>query len=77
MKKMPLLTIGISKLNNTICCNNIGNNHIFITGISGYGKTYLNLNFAKQALEQGISVVAIDVGNSFTPSHLPDAFKEA
>jgi hypothetical protein len=63
--------IGISKTGKVVMCSENGNKHITITGASGTGKTYLNCVFILQAIAQGIPVVVIDVGNSFSKKHLP------
>lgn len=56
--------------------NNNANNHIFITGKSGTGKTHLIYILTVQAIYENIPVVVLDVGNSFNYYRLPDNMKE-
>ncbi|MBR1442721.1 MAG: type IV secretion system DNA-binding domain-containing protein [Firmicutes bacterium] len=52
------------------------NNHIFIAGASGSGKTYFLQKEVMNAVENGKSCVIIDTGNSFSSDELKQELKE-
>jgi hypothetical protein len=72
--KQPV--IGTSKLGNTIACSDFGNRHVTITGSSGFGKSHLGYTLALQALAEGMPVVVLDLGSTWTEIQLPQAVKD-
>lgn len=75
MKKLSL-KIGQNYKSEIIKTTPEPNNHMFVLGRSGSGKTYKLICSALEAISQGKSVISIDLANSFDISQLPEEMTE-